>query len=59
VSETAVSPEIRVANAEVEADHINVGKYGACCADDPNAFGDVWAIEARAYPEGGYRVREG
>jgi hypothetical protein len=59
VSETAVSPEIRVVNAEAEADHVDVGKYGTRCADDPDAFGDVWVIEARAYPEGGYRVREG
>jgi hypothetical protein len=58
VSETAMTPEITVVNAKSEADHVDVGNDGTCCAPSPNTLWDFRAIEAGSDPERGDSMRE-
>jgi len=56
VRESAVAPEVAVADAEPETEHIEIGNHRAGGADDPNAFWRARAIEASSDAKGGHRV---
>ena len=56
VGESAVAPEVAVADAEPETEHVEVGDRRAGCADDPNAFWRARAIETGSDAKGSHRV---
>src|SRR5882724_8229243 len=58
VCEAAMPPEVRVANAEVEADYIEIRDDGAESAHGPDALGSLLAIEAGGDAESGDGVGE-
>ncbi len=59
MTESAVAPEVAVANAEVEADDIQVWQDRAERSGEPDAFGRAGAMEAGAEAERGDGVGEG
>jgi hypothetical protein len=56
--ESAMSPEVTIANSESETDHIEVRNDGTHDASQPNTLGDFGSIETRSNTEGCDRVRE-
>ena len=58
MGEAAMTPEVAVMDAQMEADDVEVGDDGADGAGDEDAFGRSWAIESCADAEGGDGVRK-
>ncbi len=58
MSESAVTPEVAIADAEAEPNDIEIGESGTDRADEPNALGNLRLVEARADAEGSDEVRE-
>jgi hypothetical protein len=56
VRESAVAPEVTIADAESEAKDVNIGNYRAERPHDPNPFWRAWAVEAGTYAEGCHRM---
>ena len=56
VGESPVAPEVAVADAEPETEHVEVGDRRAGCADDPNAFWRARAIETGSDAKRRHRV---
>lgn len=51
--ESAMTPEVAVADAEVEANDIEVGYHRTNSSCNPDSFGDAGAIEAGSNAQGG------
>jgi hypothetical protein len=56
VRESAVAPEVTVADAESESDHIKVGNHRAERTHDPNSFWRARAVETCSYAEGRHHM---
>ncbi len=56
MSKAAMSPEVTVADAETEANDVQVGNDRAERSGDPDALRGTWPVKACADTEGGYGV---